>query len=243
MPDSPIQAVISDMDGVITQTASIHEAAWKQVFDDLLQAQSNQAPFTSEDYRRHVDGKPRLTGIRDFLAARGLSLPEGSAEDDSAYATVQGLGKRKNEVFLQKLAQLGVRVFDDSLKAFTRWRRQGLKIAVVSASRNCRPILRQAGIEEYFDTIVDGTDLERQGLTDKTGQILEAARRLQVPVAKTALLEDASSGIQAGRRAGVGRLIGVLRVDDPTALQQAGADQVVTDLADAHLMPQPALNP
>jgi len=240
MPESPIQAVISDMDGVITQTASIHEAAWKQVFDDLLQAQSDQPPFTSEDYRQHVDGKPRLTGIRDFFAARGLDLPEGVPDDGAERDTVQGLGKRKNEVFLQKLAQLGVRVFDDSLQAFTRWRRQGLKIAVVSASRNCRPILRQAGIEEYFDTIVDGTDLERQGLTDITGQILEAARRLQVPVAKTALLEDASSGIQAGRRAGVGRLIGVLRVGDPAALQRAGANQVVTDLADVHLMPQPA---
>lgn len=234
------RAIISDMDGVITDTARIHEAAWKQIFDDYLQAHAAdfdrpQPPFGSEDYRRHVDGKARLTGIQDFFAARGIQVPEGSPDDSPTQDTLQGLSRRKNDVFLQKLEQLGVKVYEDSLRAFSAWRKQDLKIAVVSASKNCRLVLRRAGIEDRFDTIVDGLDADRLGLQNKSGQIREAARRLNVPLRDAVLLEDATSGVQAGKQAGVGLVIGVARDGNKEALTTAGADLVVRELTEVKL--------
>lgn len=243
MPIQTWRTIISDMDGVITDTARIHEAAWKQVFDDYFQSHaaefsSPQPPFSPDDYRRHVDGKARLTGIRDFFAARGLAIEEGTPEDPPERETVHGLSRRKNDAFLQKLEQLGVQVYEDSLRAFSAWRKQGLKIAVVSASKNCRLVLRRAGLEDWFDTIVDGLDTERQGLKDKAGQIREAAHRLGVSTQDTVLLEDATSGVQAGKQAGVGLVIGVDRHGQSEALIAAGADLVVRGLREVEVLPE-----
>lgn len=244
MPTRTWRAIISDMDGVITDTARIHEAAWKQIFDDFLlshAAEFNrpQPPFSPEDYRKHVDGKARLTGIRDFFAARGITVAEGAPDDPPEQDSIYGLSRRKNATFLQKLEQLGVQVYEDSLRAFSAWRRQGLKIAVVSASKNCRLVLRRAGLEDRFDTIVDGLDTERQGLKNKAGQIREAAHRLGVPLRDTVLLEDATSGVQAGKQAGVGLVIGVDRHGQPEALTAAGADLVVRGLTEVELQMEP----
>ena len=243
MPTPYYRAIISDMDGVITRTAQIHEAAWKQVFDDYLHSHAAtfdtpQPPFSPEDYRRHVDGKARLTGIRDFFTARGIPLAEGSPQDPPGQNSLYGLSRRKNDAFLHQLEQLGVQVYEDSVRAFSVWRKQGLKIAVVSASKNCRLVLRRAGLEDRFDTIVDGLDTERQRLKNKAGQIQEAAHRLGVPLRDAVLLEDATSGVQAGKEAGVGLVIGVVRHGQPEALIAAGADLVVRELTEVEVLPE-----
>jgi trehalose-phosphatase len=233
-PAGVFEAVVSDMDGVLTRTASVHEHAWKQVFDDVLRR--HQAPrgpfepFTSADYRAHVDGKPRYDGVADFLAARGIAVPYGDPSDASEAETVCGIGNRKNDLFTRLLEVDGVTVFEDSVAALARWRRGGLKLAVISASRNCHEVLRAGGIEHVADLIVDGRVADDLGLAGKHGIMLEAARRLGVDPKAAVVLEDASAGVRAGRAGGFGLVVGVSRNAHGQQLLEAGAHQVVDDV-------------
>lgn len=238
---TPYDAVVADMDGVITRTATVHERAWKQTFDAYMEQRSQRTgealrPFSSEDYRRFVDGKPRYDGVRDFLASRDIVLPEGDASDAPGVASVHGLGNRKNALFLRMLEQEGVEVFDDAVAAFDRWRRGGLPIAVISASRNCRPVLQSAGLLDRFDEIVDGRTAERMGLPGKPALMSEAARRLGVAPADAVVLEDATSGIRAGRDSGFGLIVGVDRGGHARDLEQAGADRTVRELIELRFL-------
>jgi alpha,alpha-trehalase len=216
MADQPYRAVIADMDGVITRTAAIHARAWRELFDDVLAARpehedEDHAPFTDDDYRRHVDGKPRLDGVRDFLAARGISLPEGDEDDGPQEDTVHGLGARKNERFLDILSREGVATYPDTLNALDRWRRGGLALALVSASRNARRVLEEAGLLDRFDVIVDGQTARDEGLGGKPDLIATAAVRLDLSLDRCVLLEDAMSGVRAGRDVGCGLVVGIER--------------------------------
>ncbi len=223
----PYEAVVSDMDGVLTRTATLHERAWTRVFDAFLSGREGQRPFSDGDYRAHVDGKPRYDGVADFLSSRHIDLPWGEPSDGPDAETVYGLGNRKNGVFLALLDREGVKVFDDAVAAFERWRRGGLKVAVVSSSRNCRRVLRAAGLERHLDAVVDGELGAELGLGGKREIMLEAARRLGVAPSDAVVLEDATAGVRAGRLGGFGRVVGVSRDDNERDLREAGADDVV----------------
>ncbi len=228
----PFEAVIADMDGVLTRTATLHERAWKQVFDEFLRSRPEQAPFSSEDYRAHVDGKPRYDGVSDFMASRGVSLPWGDAGDPPDRETVCGLGNRKNAAFLSVLEEVGVEVFDDAVVALERWRRGGLALAAVSSSQNCRSVLRRAGLDERVDVIVDGQVAWERGLRGKPGIMQEAARLLGVPPERAVIVEDAVAGVRAGRDEGFGHVVGVARHGDEEVpgLRNAGAHDLVRAL-------------
>jgi trehalose-phosphatase len=232
----PFLAVIADMDGVITQTATLHEKAWQRLFDDFLNSREphegeDHSRFTPDDYRKHVDGKPRFDGVRDFLAARGIELEEGGPDDPDDAATVRALGERKNAVFRELLEREGVATFPDTIAAFDRWQRGGLPLAVVSASRNCRPILSKAGVLERFDVVVDGVVAEEDGLDGKPEMIAAAAERLGLTPDRAVLLEDATSGVRAGADVGIGLVAGVDRGSYADDLRSAGADVVVQNVA------------
>lgn len=231
-------AVIFDMDGVVTDTASIHAKAWTSMFDDFLAKRpardgENHARFTSDDYRHFVDGKPRDAGVTDFLASRGISLDRGSPADDSTAETVCGLGNRKQELFRRSLAD-GVPVFDSTVALVRRLNRAGLATAVFSASRNCERVLTAAGIEDLFPVRVDGIVAAELGLAGKPDPavLLETARRLQVSPDRCVVVEDAEAGVAAGRKGGFGFVIGIDRTGNRAALVEQGSDAVVTDLAD-----------
>ncbi|AKI99049.1 HAD superfamily hydrolase (TIGR01509 family)/beta-phosphoglucomutase family hydrolase [Archangium gephyra] len=224
-----LDAALFDLDGVVTRTAQVHAEAWKHLFDAYFPFQ----PFTAEDYQRYVDGRPRLDGIRCFLESRGVTLPEGSAEEGPEAETVQGLGKRKNGYFLEALRQQGVEVFAGAVGLLERLRAAGFRTAVVSASRNCEAVLRAAGLEHLFDARVDGVEAGRLGLPGKPAPdtFLEAARRLGVSPERAVVVEDAQAGVQAGRRGRFGFVIGVRRAGPEGALVRAGADVEVAHLA------------
>ncbi|MBA2663322.1 MAG: trehalose-phosphatase [Bradymonadaceae bacterium] len=230
------EAVIFDLDGVVTDTARAHSAAWKELFDGYLcERFGEQAEFFDpvEDYRRYVDGKPRYEGVDSFLRARGIVLPRGDRDDHPAMETVCGLGNRKNELYRRRLDTDGVDVFDDALRAIRALRARGLKTAVVSSSKNCQRVLAIAGIEGLFDARVDGLDLERSELRGKPqpDMFLEAARRLDVAPERAVMVEDAVVGVQAGRAAGFGLVVGLARGEQQAgALWEAGADRVLHDL-------------
>lgn len=245
---APLRAVVTDMDGVLTRTASLHERAWKRTFDAFLRERGLlhgpgdegspggdplRGPFTGEDYRRHVDGKPRYDGVRAFLASRGIELAEGDPSDEPDRDTVQGLGNRKNAAFRALLAEEGAEVFDDAVAAVDRWRRGGLPVAVVSASRNCRLVLRSAGILNRFDAVVDGEEAARLDLGGKPGIFREAAVRLGVEPGDAVAVEDSAAGVRAAAAQGFGLVAGVARGDGRgrPGLEDAGADVVVPDLA------------
>ena len=218
-------AVLFDLDGVLTATASLHAAAWKQTFDDVL-AEWSEAPFDVErDYIAHVDGKPREDGVRDFFASRRIEL----AEPD-----VRSIGDRKQALVEQALAAGKVEAFPGSVRWVRELRDAGVRTAVVSSSTNSRAVLRSAGIEELFDEVVDGRDVARLGLRGKPAPdgFLEAAERLAVRPWRAAVVEDALAGVAAGRAGGFGIVIGVARSAAPAALLSAGADMVVADLAE-----------
>ena len=211
-------AVIFDMDGVLTDTARVHASAWKQMFDEYLRRASGDdfEPFDIEtDYKRHVDGKPRYEGVRSFLASRGLELPEGEPQDPPDRETVCGLGNRKNELFLERLRQQGAERFEDAADLVRRLCRAGVRVAVFSASRNAPLVLEQAGIRDLFQVRVDGVVAAEAGLQGKPAPdvLLEAARRLGVDPRRCAIVEDARAGVEAGRKGGFGRVIGVARKD------------------------------
>lgn len=233
-------AVIFDLDGVITRTAKTHAAAWKAVFDDFLRWRAARlgepyVPFDLDnDYRRYVDGKPRNDGVRSFLAARDIALPYGDPDDPPERETVCGLGNRKNAAFLRQLRDQGVEVYDSTLALIHDLKANDFKTAVVSSSKSTRAILDAVHIHELFDTEVDGGDIARLGLKGKPdpAPFLEAASRLHVPPKRAVVVEDAIAGVEAGHRGGFGCVIGVDRAGDHAALERAGANVVVSDLAE-----------
>ncbi|HSN55978.1 MAG TPA: trehalose-phosphatase [Candidatus Sulfomarinibacteraceae bacterium] len=233
-------AVIFDLDGVITRTASVHAAAWKSLFDAFLDDREardgeDHSPFDADrDYRRYVDGKPRYQGVQSFLESRGIELPWGEAHDPPGSATVCALGNRKNELFNQRLHEDGVEVFPHAVELVTTLRSEGVPTAIVSSSKNTRAVLEAAELEGLFDAVVDGVEADRLGLEGKPAPdvFVEAAARLGAEPARSIVVEDAVSGVEAGRRGGFGLVVGVDRSGrDGRQLRDAGADEVVRDLA------------
>jgi alpha,alpha-trehalase len=242
IPRSRFDAVLFDLDGVITKTARIHAAAWKQLFDAYLQGRAASTesfrPFDVDtDYRDYVDGKPRYDGVRSFLASRGIELPYGNPTDLPDKETVCGLGNRKNQLFHDRLKKEGVEVYKSSVGLIERLRQRGFKTAVVSASKNATAILDAARIADLFDASVDGVDAVALDLKGKPepDTFIEAARRLNVAPQRCAVFEDAVAGVQAARRGAFGLVVGVDRGDRAKALKQAGADLVVKDLSEVDL--------
>jgi beta-phosphoglucomutase family hydrolase len=231
-------AVLFDLDGVVTRTATLHVAAWKAMFDEFLQRRSARLnePYRAfdpvADYRRYVDGKPRYEGVADFLASRGIDLPWGDPADAPDRNTVCGLGNRKNLLYLKLMADRGVEVYPSTLELIRTLRTRGFRTAVVTASQNCTEVLEAAGIAGLFDAQVDGLTLKEQNLAGKPApdSFLEAARRLGVEPARAIVVEDAIAGVEAGARGGFGGVIGVDRIGRPEALRQAGASVVAADL-------------
>jgi beta-phosphoglucomutase family hydrolase len=235
-----IGAVIFDMDGVVTDTASVHAAAWKRLFDDYLKERARRTgepfrPFDAdEDYRRSVDGKPRYDGVRDFLVSRSISLPEGSPSDPSDRETVCGLGNRKAGFFLAHLREHGARPYPSTVRLIRALEGKGIRTAIISASRHMAEVLDAAGLADLFEVRVDGVEADRLRLPGKPNPavFIEAARRLGTVAARAAVVEDSLAGAEAGRRGGFGLVIGVDRQGHPDALRRAGADIVVRDLED-----------
>ena len=232
-------AVLFDLDGVLTRTASIHAASWKEMFDDYLTTRSGRdgeshRPFDLDsDYKLHVDGKPRDDGVRDFLRSRDVEIPEGQPDDPAGEETIRGLGNRKNELVRAAIAERGVESFEDAVVLVRRVRDNGMRTAVVSSSRNCEPILRAAGIVDLFELWIDGSVATRRGLAGKPAPdtFLEAARELGVPPERAVVVEDAIAGVEAGRAGKFGLVVGVDREGNPELLRRAGADLVVGDLS------------
>ncbi|WP_320668632.1 HAD family hydrolase [Patulibacter defluvii] len=238
LPLERVDAVLFDLDGVVTDTAAVHAAAWKCAFDEALRrwAQARHERFVpfdvGHDYRRWVDGRSRRDGARALLAARGIVLPEGDPEDPPGRATVCGVANRKDVELRRRLREGAVRTFPSTIAAVRRLRAVGRSTAVFSASRHCDELLAAAGVRGLFDAVVGGTEAAALGLPGKPDPavLLEAARRLATPVARTAVVEDAIVGVEAARRGGFGFIVGVDRGGDGEALTAAGADLVVSDV-------------
>jgi len=238
---SPAQfdAVIFDMDGVVTRTAHVHAAAWKRMFDDYLAARAKRTgescpPFSvAQDYTRYVDGKPRYDGVRDFLGSRGILLPEGSPGDEPGQETVCGLGNRKNDMFQQVLKEQGAERYETTADLIRQLHEAGIKTAIISASKNAREVLTSAGAADLFDARVDGRDAEALGILGKPAPdvFLAAAEKLGAIPRRSVVVEDAQSGVQAGRAGGFGMVIGVDRANQREELAKY-ADVVVKDLAE-----------
>ncbi|GGT36846.1 beta-phosphoglucomutase family hydrolase [Streptomyces chromofuscus] len=238
LPDH-IRACLFDLDGVLTQTAKVHAAAWKETFDAYLRQRAEQeggpfVPFDSgEDYDAYVDGRPREDGVRTFLASRRIELPDGTPDDGPDQETVRGLGNRKNHLVLRMIRERGVEPYQGSVAFVRAARDAGLRRAVVSSSANCRDVLVAAGIEDLFEERVDGITTREQGLHGKPAPdtYLAGARLLGVEPAAAAVFEDALAGVEAGRAGNFGVVVGVDRVGQAAELRRHGADLVVTDLA------------
>ncbi len=235
---SHVRACLFDLDGVLTPTAQVHAAAWKQMFDEYLRDRAKGAAFVPfdpvDDYDRYVDGKPRGDGTRAFLVARGITLPEGDVNDPPEAETVRGLGNRKNEIVLRLLREKRIGAYGGSVRYVHAVRGAGLLTAVVSSSRNCQLVLASAGITDLFGAIVDGVVARDMKLGGKPAPdtYLAAARRLEVSAAQSAVFEDALSGVEAGRNGGFGFVVGVDRVGQRAELFRHGANVVVKDLAE-----------
>ncbi|MEU4716957.1 beta-phosphoglucomutase family hydrolase [Micromonospora purpureochromogenes] len=235
-----VSACLFDLDGVLTQTAKVHNAAWKQTFDAFLarRAAATGEPFKpfdpGPDYNRYVDGRPRADGVRSFLASRGVVLPEGSPDDPPEADTVNGVGNRKNVVLLERIHHDGVEVYPGSVTYLRAAVAAGLRRAVVSASANCRDVVAAAGLEPLLEAQVDGLVARAEGLRGKPhpDTFLAGAKLLGVDPANAAVFEDALAGVAAGRAGGFGYVIGVDRVGQADELRDQGADIVVTDLSD-----------
>ena len=227
-------AVLFDLDGVLTPTAEVHMRAWDQMFNQFLAQRGGHEPYTDADYFAHVDGKPRYDGVRDMLATRGITMPEGSPDDPPEAETVCGLGNRKNAVFSAILESDGVQPYPGSVHALDRLRERGVPVAVVSSSRNAPAVLTAAGLRERFDVVVDGAVAAADGLAGKPAPdtFVAAARRLGVDPGHAVVVEDAVSGVAAGRAGSFGLVVGVDRGVGEQALLDAGADVVVSDLAE-----------
>jgi beta-phosphoglucomutase family hydrolase len=229
-----------DLDGVLTRTARVHAAAWKDVFDEFLRQWSRRTgatfrPFDlPSDYVTFVDGRLREDGVRAFLGSRGIALPDGAASDDSGAESVHGLGRRKNDRFIERVRRSPVDTYEGSVRFVEVARESGLRCAVVSASRNCREVLASAGIEGLFELRVDGVTAANRGLRGKPApdMFLAAAAALEVAPASAAVFEDAVAGVEAGRAGSFGWVVGVDHAGDSEVLQARGADVVVRDLAE-----------
>lgn len=237
--DPEVRAVLLDLDGVITDTASVHGKAWKRLFDAYLEGYDGtpeqRAPFRMpEDYATYVDGRPRYEGVQTFLASRNIELPWGSSSDPADAETICGLGNNKNGHFNRVLDEQGVEVFEGCVRLLRELKARGIKLACVSSSKNCRRVLERASLLELFDTIFDGTDLEREGVRGKPepDTFLRAAERLGVPAANAVVVEDATAGVAAGRAGNFGLVIGIDRGAGVAALKAHGADVVVADFGD-----------
>jgi beta-phosphoglucomutase family hydrolase len=235
-----VTACLFDLDGVLTQTAKVHAAAWKQMFDDYLRRRAEQTgeAFVEfdpvRDYDEYVDGKPRYDGVRSFLAARKIDLPEGARNDPPDAETIHGLGNRKNEIVLGLIRERGVQPYVGSVRYVEAVRSAGLRRAVVSSSTNCRDVLIAAGIKELFEEVIDGVVAERDHLRGKPAPdtFLAGARALGVEPAQAAVFEDALAGVEAGSAGDFGFVVGVDRVGQADALRAHGASVVVADLAE-----------
>ena len=233
-----VTALLFDLDGVLTQTAKVHAAAWKQMFDAYLEGRAAETgseftPFDADhDYSEYVDGKPRYDGVRSFLASRHIELPEGDSSDPATAETVRGLGNRKNELVLRLIREQGVEPYEGSVRYVKAAIGKGLRRAVVSSSANCRDVLKAAGIVDLFEEVVDGIVADREHLRGKPAPdtYLAGARALGVGPQAAAVFEDALAGVEAGRAGGFGIVIGLDRVGQAEALRDHGADVVVTDL-------------
>jgi beta-phosphoglucomutase family hydrolase len=223
--------VLFDLDGVITDTASLHAACWKRMFDDYLQTRATQKgeafrPFDiATDYRLYVDGKPRFDGVRDFLASRSIQLPEGTPDDPSQAETVCGLGNRKNDLINEVIEDVGVKAYEGSVRLIRQLHHRGFKIAVVTSSQNCSTVLHAAGLGGFFDAQVDGNMIEEQHLAGKPAPdtFLRAAKLLGVEPRRAVVVEDAISGVQAGSNGNFGLVIGVARKGNAEELKHHGA--------------------
>jgi beta-phosphoglucomutase family hydrolase len=235
-----IHALLFDLDGVLTQTAKVHAAAWKETFDEFLRKKAQESgtefvPFDKvADYDQYVDGKPREDGVRSFLESRGFDLPEGSSDDSPDAETIHGVGNNKNERVLKLIHDQGVEPYEGSVRYLNEVQRAGLPRAVVSSSTNCRDVLKAAGIDHFFDTIVDGVVAERDHLHGKPAPdtFLAGAKALGIEPAHAVVFEDALAGVQAGRAGKFGYVVGVDRVGQRDALKAHGADIVVDDLSE-----------
>ena len=248
IPKSRYDAVIFDLDGVVTQTAAVHAAAWKRLFDAYLAERAARAgtgpggapgaalrPFDRDaDYARYVDGKPRYDGVRDFLASRGIELPMGDPSDPPERETVCGLGNGKNAFFNEEVRERGVKTFPSTIELIHQLRDAGIRVGLMSSSKNTAMVLEATGTTDLFEVRVDGVVAAEVGLPGKPdpAMYLETARRLGVEAARSVVVEDALSGVEAGRRGGFGLVIGVDRLGQAAALAEAGADVVVDDLAE-----------
>jgi beta-phosphoglucomutase family hydrolase len=239
LPDG-VKACLFDLDGVLTQTAKVHAAAWKEMFDGYLR---ERAARTGEEFRgfdpvreydEYVDGKPRYEGVLAFLGSRGIDLPRGDPSDAAGVETIDGLGNRKNEIVLAMIRDHGVQAYEGSVRYVLAARDAGLHRAVVSSSTNCRDVLAAAGIEDLFEQRIDGVVAERGHLKGKPtpDTFLAGARALGVAPGQAAVFEDALAGVAAGRAGGFGCVVGVDRAGQADALRAHGADVVVSDLAE-----------
>ena len=233
-------AALFDLDGVLTRTAVVHAAAWKRLFDEYLQARSSRdnsafVPFDiNQDYRRYVDGKLRQDGVKSFLESRGIVLPYGESQDGPDRETVHGLGNKKDRYFQAQLKEHGVEVYEDAVRFLRAVRAQGLRTAVVSASKSAAAVVQRIGLTDCFDVRVDGVESARLHLKGKPAPdgFLEAARRLGVEPARAIVVEDAVAGVQAGRSGGFGLVIGVDRTGHADELREQGATLVTSNMAE-----------
>lgn len=238
-----IDAVIFDMDGVITDTATTHADAWTRLFDEFLQQRATRTgepfvPFSNQDYLAHVDGKPRYDGVRDFLTSRGIELPEGTPQDSPDAETVHGLGNRKNRFFVAEITEHGVERYETTVELIHALHDHGIRTGLISSSRNAVQVLTAAGVLDLFDSKVDGVDAERRGLPGKPDPavFIAAAADLGATPDRSVVVEDAVSGVQAGRTGDFALVIGVDRGGNAQALAANGADVVVADLADVQVV-------
>ena len=233
-------AVLFDLDGVITSTANVHAECWKRMFDEYLERRAREKgesfhPFDiASDYTRHVDGKPRFDGVRDFLRSRGIELPEGSPDDPVSKDTVCGLGNRKNELVNAVIESAGVEAYAGTVSFIHALQAEGIEIAVVTSSQNCDTVVRAAHLSGVFPVQVDGNAIQEHGLRGKPApdMFLLAAKRLGVVPARAVVVEDALSGVEAGRNGAFGLVIGVARKGNADELRRHGAHLVVNDLSE-----------
>ena len=232
LPDH-ITALLFDLDGVLTGTAALHRAAWKETFDPLLE-KYGQEPFTEDDYNNHVDGRPRFDGVRAFLRSRGIDLPEGPPDAPPGDDTVQAVGNRKNERVQQIIAERGVNPYPGSVRYLDEARKAGLRIGVVTSSANGKAVLDAADLAKYVEARVDGVTIADRKLKGKPApdSFVAGAEALRTAPANAAVFEDALSGVQAGKAGHFGYVIGVDRVGQAEELRAHGADVVVQDLAE-----------
>jgi len=239
LPDG-VAACLFDMDGVVTQTATVHAAAWKEMFDEFLRERAESTgtefvPFDSHhEYDAYVDGKPRLDGTRSFLESRGIELPDGKPDDPPSTPTIYGLSNRKNDLVLAKVAAGGVQVYEGTITYINTVRANGISTAIVSSSANTQLILDSAGLAGLFDVRVDGVIAKERSLRGKPAPdtFLAAAEALKVPASDAVVFEDALAGVEAGRAGHFALVVGVDRVGQAAELAEHGADVVVKDVAD-----------